>query len=155
MLEIENKLFLGSVVNLHVGETPANLFAVSHFNFPDSYWDNLHSLPLHKLAPILASHTFESTFPHLENSKNVDTVTINNSNLDAAATLEPDAHLSDSNSMVDEDVQISSRKRKHSLTSEEKSAIRAARQQKRYDHQKRAWDLLTDKNMDALIVSSK
>ena len=149
---VMTNIFLGSIVNLHVGETAANIFAVSHFNFPDSYWDILHSLPLHKLAPLLASQPFESTFPHAENFKTADSNNFNEND----STLEADQHISDCPiDSITNNIKSSSQKRKLSLTNEEKSAIRAERQQKRFNHQKNAWNLLKSKSMDALVVASK
>ncbi|CAK8698319.1 unnamed protein product [Clavelina lepadiformis] len=152
----------GSIVNLHPGETPVNLFAVSHFNFPDEYWDNLHSLPLHKLAPLLAGNSFQSTFdesnkttcesevPLESNDSSTDIANENNSKHEIAIPVDIKAVEN-----LNEKACNGPLKRKLSLSDKEKTAIRVERQKKRFNHQKAAWELLESRNMDALIVASR
>ena len=146
--------FLGCVVNFHVGETPANIFAIAHFNFPDSYWDIMHPLPLHKLAPFLSEQSFESTFsciqPNCQSNSNNSSSAVSTAELNSST----DSKKTDINGSIPTNL-AKGTKRKHDLTQEEKAAVRAERQRKRFEHQKQAWNYLETRDLDAVIVASK
>lgn len=138
----------GSVVNLHAGgETAPNLFAVSNLNFADSFWQTCHSLPLHKLSPVL-----ECT-----DEKMLEVLKLTEEEEDN----EPGEDGEDAVVQVDkvEENKPPTRKRKFGkhpeLTREEKLAIRTDRRQQRKEHQLEAVKLLRAKNMDCLIVACR
>jgi len=124
----------GEIVNLHVGETPSNLFGVSLFNFPKAYWDQINSLPLNKVGPLLTGKTLLDTTIAVENASLSDSSPETNCGLPAV-----ECPL----------------KRKRSDEDMEKMAIRLARRQKRLSQQQKGWDLLQMKKMDALIVACR
>uniref|UniRef100_H2YBX2 tRNA (adenine(58)-N(1))-methyltransferase non-catalytic subunit TRM6 n=1 Tax=Ciona savignyi TaxID=51511 RepID=H2YBX2_CIOSA len=139
----------GCVVNLHNGEAPPNLFAVSHFNFPDSYWDdNLHSVPLHKLGPLLAKRSFEDEFPDEQTSKR-KTSEISEVTMDIGDAVDRQSNNCDATK--EENKTHGKRK----FTDEEKLAVRLERRKNRLAHQKRGWDILEGRKLDTFIVACK
>ena len=111
----------------------------------------MHPFPLHKLGSFLSSNSFESTFPRsdkLEKTElNQEAVTCQSTSICIENTTE--------NGSSDQKTDCVAQKRKHSLTDEEKQAIRTERLRKRYERKKQSWKLLEYRDMDALIVASK
>ena len=118
----------------------------------------MHPLPLHKLAPFLASQSFESTFPHLETTSSTEvTIKTCGSNKADSITKKVDVLTNEADDTKVDDALSCARgtKRKHALSDEEKLAVRAERQQKRINHQRQAWKHLESRDIDALIVATK
>ncbi|XP_078488627.1 tRNA (adenine(58)-N(1))-methyltransferase non-catalytic subunit TRM6-like [Ciona intestinalis] len=151
----------GCVVNLHNGESPPNLFAISHFNFPDQYWDeNLHSIPLRTLGPILAKRSFESEFltekpTKVESGSCLKQRPSDSEKSDNDVTMDTVSEQSNGcdKTKDDNDIKVSGKRKKFS--DEEKLVVRLERRKNRLKHQQRAWGVLESKSLDAVVVVCK
>ena len=144
----------GNVINLHTGETASNLYGISHFNFDDDKWNRLHSYPIHKIDVLHRSLESHSAFDPLEfDLKLQQLATISSNDNKEENTTNSNGTNSENVSLTD--TQLSTNKRKSTLSTEEKQAVRARRREKRLYHQKTAWDLMQKQEMDALLISCK
>lgn len=147
----------GSLVNLHVGETPSNLHAVTHFNFTDDYWNMLHSFPLVKVGPLLSSDTCRQSIEDelVTITGTVPTVFSVENELDVKKSDAGNSTATIGEKELSENTESTNRKKAKILTDEEKAKIRLDRRTKRLRHQYLASKLLSDRNMDSLIIACR
>jgi len=155
----------GNVVNLHTGETPSNLYGISHFNFEDDKWDKtLHSFPIHKLDILRRSLNTQSQFDPVDFDLKLQQISASSATIESSengnhASNESNTNANSSEKTDDsnssEKLKSNPNKRKHTLSNEEKKIVRAQRREKRLGHQKSAWDLMQKQEMDALLIACK
>nr|CAB3267264.1 tRNA (adenine(58)-N(1))-methyltransferase non-catalytic subunit TRM6-like [Phallusia mammillata] len=150
----------GCVVNLHVGETPSNLFALSHLNLSEDKWKLINSFPLSQLGPLIAGHPLPSD-PLLNAEVEVKDpeMIYSLTHEQDVVVVEEKANLmsQDGNDEPDKDTTsfVNGKRKRHYLTDSEKLAVKIERRKKRHEQKEFAYNCLQKGQMDAIIMACR